>query len=192
MHRSPDLLRYLLKKIPRGADVPDGNGWTPMAWTLDPPGYPENMLLILRYGDVNVNKRDDVHGRTLLSWIASYGYTRMASEIMRLEGIDLEARDVDGRTPLSEAAGSGSLEIVQMLLDTMKVDINSRDQHLQTPLSWAARGGHCEIVKRLLTDPTISISVPNRLGQTAYDLAKDHGHEEIMLALARPSNRRAT
>lgn len=193
MHRNPDLLRYLLKKFPRGADVPDRNGWTPVAWTLDPPGYPENMLLLLRYGNVNVNNRDDVHGRTLLSWISSYGYTRMASEIIRLEGVDLEARDVDGRTPLSEAAGSGCLEIVQMLLATMKIDINSRDQHLQTPLSWAARGGHCEVVKLLLSDPTISIGVRDRSGQTAFDIAKTYGHKETMLALERyHSFRRAT
>jgi len=192
MHRSPDLLRFLLKKFPRGADAQDRNGWTPMAWTLDPPGYPENMLLILRYGEVNINSRDDVHGRTLLSWIASYGYTRMAFEIMRLEGIDLEARDVDGRTPLSEAAGSGSLEIVRMLLATMKVDINSRDRHLQTPLSWAARGGHCEVVRLLLTDPTILLGVRNRSGQTAFDIAKDYAYEEIMLVLGSHSIRPAT
>lgn len=185
MHRSPDLLRYLLKRFPRGADVPDRNGWTPVAWTLDPPGYPENMLLILRYGDVDVNSKDDVHGRTLLSWIASYGYTRMASEIIQLEGSDLEARDVDGRTPLSEAAGSGSLEIVRMLLATSKVDINSRDQQLQTPLSWAARGGHSEVVELLLSDPTISIDVRNRSDQTAFDISETQGHQGIMLALGR-------
>lgn len=183
MHRSSDVLRYLTRRFPQGADVPDRDGWTPLAWAFDPPGYPENMLLLIRHGHVNVKQKDGVHGRTVLSWAASYGYTQMASELIQVKGVDLEARDVNFRTPLSEAAGSGSLEIVQLLIATGRVDINSRDQQGQTPLSWAARGGHEEVVRLLSSCPAVVLDAKNSAGETALDIARRLERDRIISVL---------
>lgn len=183
VHRSSDVLRYLTKRFPQGADTPDQDGWTPLAWTLDPPGYPENMFLLLLHGHVSVNRKDRVNGRTILSWTASYGYTQMASKLIQYPGVDLEARDVNGRTPLSEAAGSGSLGIVQLLIATDRVEVNSQDQRGQTPLLWAVRGGHTEVVKFLLTCRAARLDVRNTSGETALDIARKLDRKEIVLAL---------
>ena len=182
VHRSSDVLRYLTKRFPQGADTPDQDGWTPLAWTLDPPGYPENMFLLLLHGHVSVNRKDRIDGRTILSWTARYGYTQMASKLIQYQGVDLEARDVDGRTPLSQAAGSGSLGIVQLLIATDRVEVDSQDQQGQTPLLWAVRGGHKEVVKLLLTCRA-RLDVHNTSGETALDIARKLERKEILLAL---------
>ncbi|KAL9063448.1 MAG: hypothetical protein Q9161_009464 [Pseudevernia consocians] len=183
VHRSSDVLRYLTKRFPQGADTPDQDGWTPLAWTLDPPGYPENMFLLLLHGYVSVNRKDSIDGRTILSWTARYGYTQMASKLIQYQGVDLEARDVNGRTPLSEAAGSGSLGIVQLLIATDRVEVNSQDQQGQTPLSWAVRGGHQEVVKLLLRCRATRLDVRNTLSETALDIARKLERREILLTL---------
>ena len=150
MHRHPEVLRYLLKKFPKGANVKDKDGWTPLAWTLDPPGYRENMRLLLHHSEVNGNHKDGIHIRTILSWVARNEYPQMALEMIESGVADPEARDVNGRTPLSEAAGNGDVKIVGFLIDTGKVDVNSRDRHGQTPLLWAQKGGHEDTVALLL------------------------------------------
>ena len=183
VHRSSDVLSYLTKKFVQGADVPDRDGWTPLAWALDPPGYTENMLLLLKRGHVNLKQKDGSYGRTILSWVASYGYTQVASELVQLKDVDLDARDVNGRTPLSEAAGSGSLGIVQLLIATERVEVNSRDHQGQTPLSWAAREGHEDVVNLLLTCPATILDARNNSGETALDIARKFEREEIVLAL---------
>ena len=183
MHRSPDVLRYLTKRFPQGADIPDRDGWTPLAWALDPPSYPGNIHLLIQHGHININQKDSTQGRSILSWAASYGYTQIASELIQVKGIDLEARDVSGRTPLSEAAGSGSLAIVHLLNATNSVDINSQDQQGQTPLSWAARGGYEEVVRVLLSYPTIAFNTRNSAGETALDIARRLGRDGIVSVL---------
>lgn len=183
VHRSSAVLRYLTREFPQGADSPDKDGWTPLAWAFDSPRYPENMLLLLRHGHIDMKQRDNVHGRTILSWAASYGATQMASELVQIEGVDIEARDVNGQTPLSEAAGSGSFEIVRLLIATGRIDVNSRDQQGQTPLSWAARNGHGEVVKLLLSCPAIVLDARNKSGETPLDIARKIGRTEIISAL---------
>ena len=183
VHRSSDVLRYLTKRFPQGADTPDQDGWTPLAWTLDPPGYPENMFVLLLHGHVNINGKDSVDSRTILSWTARYGYTQMASKLIQYQGVDLEARDVNGRTPLSEAARSGSLGIVQLLIATDRVEVNSQDQQGQTPLSWAVRGGYKEVVKLLLTCRATRLDIPNTSGETALDIARKLERKEILETL---------
>ena len=190
MLRNSNVLRYLTRKFPAGADVPDHNGWTPLAWALNPPGYPENILVLLRHGHVDVERKDAVSGRTVLSWIASYKYPQIASELIEFEDLDLDTTDLGGRTPLSEAAGSGSLEIVELLMATGRVDVNSRDLRGHTPLSWAARSGNAEIVKLLLSDPAVSVDVKSSAGETALDLAKKFNQIETVELLENFTTRR--
>ena len=181
--RESSVLRYLLKECPAGADVEDIDGWTPLAWALDPPGYPDNILALLQLGAVDVNHKDGIHGRTCLSWAASYGYTQIVRYLLRIDGIELGSRDVNGGTPLSDAAACGNAEIIRLLVGTNSVDVNSRDNNGRTPLSWAAREGHGEAVRTLLSVPAIDGYSQDNAGQTPLDVAKEFGHEDIVLAL---------
>ena len=180
--RNIRVLRYLLDKFPSSADIPDNNGWAPVAWTFDAPGYTENFRLLLRSGRVNANQRDGVFGRSLLSWIASSSYLEMAAELIKFPDVDLESRDLNGRTPLSEAAASGSAKIVQMLLATEKVDVNSRDNHGQTPLMWAAKEGCANIVNLLLARHDVNADICSTSSEMAVDMARNLGRKEIIAA----------
>lgn len=181
--RQSSVLRYLIKKCRQGADVPDRDGWTPLLWALDPPGYVENMLLLLQLGCVDVNRKDSIHGRTFLSWVTSYGYTQVARQVVLLKDVEIEARDVNGRTPLSEATASGSVEIVRLLIKTGKVDVNSRDKHGRTPLSWAVIEGHGEVVQLLLSIPAVDRESRDSAGRTVWDVARAFKREDIVSIL---------
>lgn len=130
------------------------------------------MRTLLRYGHINLKQTDGVDGRTILSWTASYGHTQMTAELIKIQGIGLDAGDANGRTPLSQAAGSGRLEIVQLLIATGRVELNSRDQSGRTPLSWAATGGHEEVVRSLLTCHATVFDAQDNYGETALDIAR--------------------
>lgn len=181
----PDILRYLTRRYPAGADMPDRDGWTPAAWTLDPPTRLENLKILLRHGNIDVNRTDDAGGRSLLAWVASYDVDRekqlsMAMALIGTEGISLEARDANGRTPFSQAAGAGSLEVARALIATGKVDVNSQDQRGQTPLMWATKGGFKDMVHLLLEYPDTIVDARDFDGVTAADIATRLGHSEIV------------
>ena len=176
------VLRYLLDKFPTSTDIPDNDGWAPIAWTFDPPGYTKNFQLLLHSGRVNANRKDGVFGRSLLSWIASSSYPEMAADLIEFPGVDLESRDLNGRTPLSEAAARGCSEIVQMLLATEKVDINSRDNQGQTPLMWAAKEGHANVVKLLLARHDVDADIYSTSSEMAVDIARNLGRDEVIAA----------
>ena len=174
------VLRYLLDNFPSSVDIPDNDGWAPVAWTFDAPGYTENFRLFLHNRHVNANRKDCVFGRSLLSWVASSGYLEMAAELINFPDVDLESRDLNGRTPLSEAAASGSVKIVQMLLATGKVDVNSRDNHAQTPLMWAAKEGHAHVVKLLLSHHDVNADICSTSNEMAVDMARKLGRDGVI------------
>lgn len=181
----PDVLRYLTHRYPAGADIPDKNGWTPAAWTLDAPARLENLKVLLRHGNIDVNRPDGTNGRSLLAWVASYDVDRekqlsMALALMGSKEINLEARDANGRTPLSEAAGAGSLEVARALIATGRVDVNTQDQRGQTPLMWATKGGFKDMVHLLLECPDTIVDGRDADGVAATDIATRLGHSEIV------------
>ena len=189
-----DILQYLIRKYPAGADVPDRDGWTPATWTLDRPTRLENLEVLLRHGNIDVNRPDKAGGRSLLAWVASYDVDRekqlsMALALMRFKGINLEARDTNGRTPLSEAAGAGSLEVARALIATGMVDVNTQDQRGQTPLMWATKGGFKDMVHLLLERPDTIVDARDVEGVAAKDIAIRLGHTDIVPLL---ENRRTS
>ena len=183
--RNSNVLRYLIKQCQDGADVEDVDGWSPMAWTFEKPGYPENARALLQTGRVDVNRQDRVNGRTFLSLAASYDYPQMVSMLSSIDGIQLECRDFSGRTPLSDAAGRGSIEIIRLLLETGVVDVNSRDNNGCTPLSWACREGHGEAVEELLLVSNVDAASKDDSGRTALNIAQAFGHDDLVSVFQR-------
>ncbi|KAF2431165.1 hypothetical protein EJ08DRAFT_696835 [Tothia fuscella] len=142
-------LYYLLKHDHRGADVADQEGWTPLAWALNPPGYPENVSFLIHSGLIDINKKDK-EGRTPLSFAVSYGYLGIAQIMVRAKGVNVNLSDYGGRTALSYAAFNGDVKMIQLLLGVTGIEPDLHDNRGQTPLSLAARAGHGEAVLLLV------------------------------------------
>ncbi|MGO8610154.1 hypothetical protein ACC848_45220, partial [Rhizobium johnstonii] len=60
------VLEYLIEKCPGEADSPDKNGWSPLAWASDRPGYPAAVRPLIEKGKADVKQRDQIFGRTIL------------------------------------------------------------------------------------------------------------------------------
>jgi hypothetical protein len=64
-------------------------------------------------------------------------HDRIVRQLLKKDGIDLNAKDNNGRTPLSWAAENMNDQIVRQLLKD-GIDLNSKDNNGRTPLSWAS------------------------------------------------------
>ena len=182
IHREPEALNYLIRRVPKGADIADDSGWSPIFWALDPPGYPRNVISLLRAGSINVNQKD-ISGKTCLMWASGYGIDAIVNEFLSIRAVEIEASDYAGRTALSHAAGSGNVSVVDSLLK-LSVDINSKDTTGLTPLSRAAREGCLAVVQVLLMNAELDTSIADSEGQTALMLARKYGHHEVASLLA--------
>ena len=173
------VLHYLIKHDPKGADKEDINGWTPLAWALNPPGYSENVSVLIQSDLVNVNHKDEF-GRSALSYAAGYGLTVIMNILTRSKDIDINNRDNFGRTPLLYAAAAGNLEAAQLLVRSQAPDINAQDDTGRTALSLAAGEGQTEVVKWLLSiDGTDALST-DKNGRTAFDFARLFDKSDVL------------
>jgi ankyrin repeat protein len=178
------ILHYLLQHDKGGADAEDKDGWTPLAWAMNPPGYLENVLILLQSGLVDVNHPDH-DGRSPLSFAVSYGYLGITQTLVRARAVELNVRDISGRTPLFYAAGYGNLEIAQLLVETKGVDIDPRDNSGRTPLSLAAGAGSLEIVRLLMRTPGVNKNAHDNKGNTPLWYARHSGSDDVVLELSR-------
>lgn len=177
----PTILHYLVKHGREGADVEDRWGWTPLSWALNPPGYPDNVSVLIQSGYINVNRKDE-QGRSALSFAAGYGVTAVVRLLCRTKGIEFDSRDRDERTPLSHAAAAGNLEAIRILIETNGANINAQDKTGRTPLSWAASEGRIEVIEFLLISPGIEPNFTDKNGRTPLDFAKMFGkHDAVRL-----------
>ncbi|EPS45887.1 hypothetical protein H072_110 [Dactylellina haptotyla CBS 200.50] len=145
------LLNYLIKKCPHQVDVPDEQGWAPLAWALNPPGYLDNALLLLQSGRVNINLLDRT-GRSPLSFAVGWGYPRLAEAFLRFPGINPNCVDREGNTPIFEAVRMNSVEMIKVLVSAGGVDLCFKNKSGQTPFAVAQAEGKLEIAKLLPPD----------------------------------------
>lgn len=143
------------------------------------PWIPRKRCGLLQSGTVDINRNDKVHGRTPLSWAASYGFLTIARTLTCTRGIISDSRDSSGRTPLSHAASSGNTDVVSLLLSLDDVDINSQNHNGCNPFSWAAREGCCEVTLLLLSHPKIDSTSQDRLGRSPYEVAIEYGQDRV-------------
>jgi len=143
------VLEYLIEKCPDGADSRDKDGWSPLAWALDRPGYPEAVRILIEKGRADVNQRDETSGRSVLAWAASEGFTQIVKYLLGLPHLDKNATDNDGRSPLSYAAANGMIQVIELLLRCSEVRADLRDSKGRTPIDWARMNHHDAIVSLL-------------------------------------------
>jgi hypothetical protein len=89
--------------------------------------------------------------------------------LIKVEGVDVDAKAGDGRTPLSFAAsvqGGWGSATVSAPLETGLVDINSEDKLGRTPLFWAIVSGDAATIRNLLRVPQIDIDFKMAYGYT--------------------------
>ncbi|KAI9693536.1 MAG: hypothetical protein M1820_009188 [Bogoriella megaspora] len=176
------ILHKLHQSHPKTADVPDKDGWPPLAWALRPPGYPYNVKLLVQSKHVDINRKDN-DGRSPISFAAGYGYADLTQLMIQTPEAELDSRDLTGRTPLSYAAGSGNTDVVALLLANEKIDPNSKDQSGRTPLSWAASAGHTATIHTLVRNPNVDSSMADGKGRSPLSYAESSGVPDAVLEL---------
>ncbi|KEF58153.1 uncharacterized protein A1O9_06077 [Exophiala aquamarina CBS 119918] len=143
------VLEYLVEKCPHGVDSQDNYDWSPLAWALDRPGYPEAVRILVEKGRAAVNPKDKASGRSVLAWAAGEGSTEIVEYLLGLPYLDKNATDGDGRSPLSYAAANGMIHTVELLLRYSDVIAGLRDSKGRSPLDWARMNHQDDIVSLL-------------------------------------------
>ncbi|OCT53041.1 hypothetical protein CLCR_09544 [Cladophialophora carrionii] len=148
-HHGQCVLEYLIDKCPDGVDSQDQDGWPPLAWALDRPGYPEAVRILIEQGNADVNQRDQTSGRSILAWAASEGFVQIVEYLLRLPHLEKNATNNEGRSALSYAAANGMIHAVELLLHDSEVKVDLRDSKGRSPMDWARMNHHDGIVSLL-------------------------------------------
>ena len=103
-------------------------------------------------------------------------------DLLRDQGLELDAKDDRGRTPLHHACRVGNIEVAKVLL-ALHVDICTKDSFERTPLYVAWQNGHTDLVKLLQShhDQTSSPSqpIPESLCLPLWSMAK-LGYDQLV------------
>ncbi|XP_046365595.2 ankyrin repeat and KH domain-containing protein 1-like [Haliotis rufescens] len=113
-------------------------------------GYLGRVRRILSRRLVDVNGRDEKHGRTPLMVAAHKGHRRVFDFLIR-NGADVSQVDDDGNNILHWACRGGHMDMVRYVLKQYSVDINSRAKKGRTPLMMAASDGHRDVFEFLVS-----------------------------------------
>ncbi|XP_046371140.2 ankyrin repeat domain-containing protein 50-like [Haliotis rufescens] len=105
---------------------------------------------ILSRGLVDVDGRDEKHGRTPLMAAAEKGHRRVFDFLIR-KGANVSQVDDDGYNILHWACRGGHMGMVRYLLSQQSVDIHSRGKFGSTPLMKAVYYGHRDMFKFLVS-----------------------------------------
>ena len=136
-----DLCRLVAVSDRKALDEPDSDGWTPLFWALDTPGYPDGVAALVNTGSIDINRQDN-GGRTALSWAAASGYSEIVDILIRQSQIDLAIIDEDGKTALAHAASHGCESIAMTLIKVAPHALQVLDKSDRSPADWAALNGH--------------------------------------------------
>ncbi len=144
------VLEFMARRRHDCLDEPDEDGWSPLAWTLDPPGFTQAARVLIASGHVDVNRRDKT-GRSILEWAAGEGLVDIVKILLTAPGIQKTSLTPSGGCPLRSAAASGKIAVVKVLLEDPEVDVSVRDERGMSPADWARLNNHSDVVALLQT-----------------------------------------
>lgn len=142
-----EVLELLMKRNHQYANVADANGWTPLAWTLDPPERIRNARFLLRYIAKDLDSRSCL---AMFSLASSWGAFKVAQLLTTTTSFEVNATTDSGRTALSYASEVGHVQLVRQLLSFPRIDANVADEKGKTAYAYAAAAGHSEVCELLL------------------------------------------
>jgi len=144
-----NVLRYLVRKIPGASDIPDENGWSPLAWALDTPGYLTSVQILLKSPNFIINRCDGTFKRYILSWAASSDMKEIVECLLQRPDLDVNSKCSRGRNPLSYAAANSGLDVVKLISQAKDVSVQEPDHSARSPANWASLNNHLEVVNLL-------------------------------------------
>ncbi|KAF2223865.1 ankyrin repeat-containing domain protein [Elsinoe ampelina] len=139
-----NMLRVILARAPDTANSRDISGWSPLAWTFEPPGFPACLEVLLQYASAETLACTDYSGRTLLSIAVLWGQTAMVKMLLDHTGVDVHSRDLDGHTALFHAVKVGAVDIVRQLISRSHGPLSSHD--VSAMVTVAEAHGNTEIL----------------------------------------------
>lgn len=140
-------------------------------------------LLLDRLEDVDIDRKNDLCGRTSLSYAAQEGHQKVVGMLLEHPTVDVNSTDHTGCSSLSWASGKGQDHVVQMLLEQDTIDVNLANGKADPPLCAAAREGHEGVVRLLLAHPATLLEATGRYAETAVSFAASQGHDGVLRML---------
>ncbi len=148
---------------------------------------------LLKYKEIDFNKRYDGSSKTPLDDAIMYNKTEVIKLFLECDRIDVNSDNSSYGTPLCTAIERSDIAVVKLLLECDRIDVNQPGFNGYTPLALATKLGRIEIVELLLQHEYIMV---NKIVQLQYDtnastalhLAakyKKHGIYRLMLQDAR-------
>ncbi|EPS37899.1 hypothetical protein H072_8434 [Dactylellina haptotyla CBS 200.50] len=174
------IVKLLLMKEPRCADLPTDDGDTPL-WMAAQEGYTNIATLLIETYKVDVNTTALQTQRTALHQAAQGGHLEVVRILLK-KGAQFETRDRNGISPLWSAAQGGFSEIVKILLENKADPENISAGSNRRPLHQAAQNGHTEVCEILLKAGA-QYEPRDDTGCTPLFFAAQGGHADIVKIL---------
>jgi ankyrin repeat protein len=113
----------------------------------------------------NINTRGD-DGMTPLQVAALVGNDKVVEALLKIDGIDVNAKDNDIRdAPIHQAIRAGKIECVKLLLAREEINVNIKNDD-DTPLYVAIYKSNEPIALELLKREDVDVNIPNYVGET--------------------------
>jgi ankyrin repeat protein/nucleoside phosphorylase len=143
---------------------------------------------LVKKGGFDLDAKDDVHGRSALSWAAGNGHsaimkllTKRSLKSLLRKRTHVDSGDKHNRTPLSWAVLNGHVDAVSLLLKA-GATVNSMDDIGGTPLYYAVCSEATGIIKLLMKQGTQIQSTDDMQKELLFSAAKK-GHEPVVKLL---------
>ena len=101
-------------------------------------------------------------------------------ELLKVRGVDVNAKDKDNSTALMQASRKGHEGVVEKLLEVEGIDVNAKDKCNNTALMMASEKGHEGVVEKLLEMEKIDVNAKDKDNITALMCASERGHEGVV------------
>ena len=176
--RSYDYIECVKLSLEAGADVYAlaAECFTALTFAVE-SGFTECAEVLMKEGNIDVNKRYEYSSMTLLMYAAVNRQMKLLDFLLG-KGADVNARNNSGYTALIWAVGQRYDEGVEKLI-AAGADVNERSSSGYTALITAAEQGYHECVERLI-DAGADVNASDERGHTALIKASQAACDDVV------------